>query len=312
MQEPRGELAASARMGRRRRTVKLARSSLRAYAFLALALVLYFVFVLKPTGEVFMLSLYDWDGISPTRDFIGLENFRKLLADPVAKLALQHNFIWMFLVVSLNVTVGLLTAAILAQRVRGRLLFQLAYFLPVIQAPIVVALIWRWIYNPDGLLNRGLRAIGLESLGRGWLGDPDVALPALALAASWAGFGFAVMMFLAGMQGIDHSLYDAGRLDGANSWHLFRNVTMPGIRPVMTVVILLETIGAFQVFDIIWGTTQGGPLRSTEMIATYMVKRGIQAGEYGYGAAVAVVFVAIVLSLALASVITRERGQGDS
>lgn len=280
-----------------------------AFGFLAPAFVLYSVFVLKPTVDVFVLSLFDWDGISPVRDWVGLDNFAKLLKDSVFWIAFQHNLLWLAIIVTFNVSLGLVTATVLAMRIRGRLLFQLAVFLPVIQAPIVVALIWRWMYNPDGLINRALEAVGLGGLAHPWLGDTTLALPALALAAGWAGFGLAVVIFLAGMQSVDPTLYDAARIDGANGRQLFRHVTIPGLRNVITVVILLEMIGAFQVFDVIWGTTQGGPVRATEMLATYMFKRGIQQGEYGFGSAIAVVFMAIVLVFAIASIVLRERGQ---
>lgn len=291
------------------RTRRRLERNLVAFAFLGLALVLYGVFVLRPTFDVFVLSLYDWDGINPVRDWVGLDNFARLLNDPVFWEALRNNLLWLVIVVTFNVALGLVTATVLASRIRGRLAFQLAVFLPVIQAPIVVALIWRWMYNPDGLINRGLEAISLGDLAQPWLGDTTLALPALALAAGWAGFGLAVILFLAGLQGVDQTLYDAARIDGANARQLFRYVTIPSLRNVITVVILLQMIGAFQVFDVIWGTTQGGPIHSTEMLATYMFKRGIQEGEYGFGSAIAVVFMAIVLVFAVTSVVLRERGQ---
>jgi raffinose/stachyose/melibiose transport system permease protein len=281
------------------------------YLFVGPALVLYLVFVIRPTLDVFALSLFEWDGINPVREWVGLENFARLFADEVFWRAFQNNLIWLVILVSFNVGMGLVTAAVLASRIRGRLFFQLAVFLPVIQAAIVVALIWRWMYNPDGIINRVLDAIGLGGLAQPWLGDVTLALPALAFAAGWAGFGLAVVLFLAGIQSVDPTLYDAARIDGANARQLFRHVTIPGLRNVITVVILLETIGAFQVFDIIWGTTQGGPIRATEMLATYMFKRGIQEGSYGYGSAVAVVFMVIVLVFAIVNLVIRERGGRD-
>jgi len=290
------------------RSWRLRRRHLVAYAFLAPAILLYANFVLRPTGEVFGLSLFEWDGIAAQRTWVGLDNFTRLLADPIFWEALQHTIVWVVLLVGFNVTLGLVTASALAAIKRGRLVFQVAVFLPVVQAAIVVALIWRWIYNPEGLLNVGLTRIGLGAVAQPWLGDPNLALPALAVAAAWGGFGLAVVIFLAGLQSVDEVLYDAARIDGANAIQLFRHVTIPALRNVITVVILLEMIGAFQVFDIIWGTTQGGPLRSTEVLATYMFKRGILEGSYGYGSAIAVVFMLIVLSVAIVSIVIRERG----
>jgi len=280
-----------------------------AYGFIAPAFVLYGLFVLRPTVEVVVLSLFDWDGISTERTWRGLQNYAQLVGDPVFWEALQHTLLWVVMLVTLNVSLGIVTAAALASIKRGRLVLQLAVFLPVVQAAIVVALIWRWVFNPNGLLNLGLSALGMGGFAQPWLGDTTLALPALAVAASWAGFGLAVVIFLAGLQSVDETLYDAAKIDGADGRQLFRHITLPALRNVTTIVILLEMIGAFQVFDIIWGTTQGGPIRSTEVLATYMFKRGIQQGEYGLGSAIAVVFMMIVLAFAVVSIVLREREQ---
>ena len=280
-----------------------------SYLFVLPALLLYLTFVLRPTVQVFVLSLYEWNGISAVREWVGLANFRKLLSDRIFWQAFQHNLVWMVVIIFFNVLVGLIAAALLSTRIKGRIIFRLGYFLPVVQASIVTAMIWRWIYNPDGLLNAGLRAIGLGGLARGWLGDFTFALPALAVAAGWAGFGLSVVIFLAGMQGVDQTLYEAARIDGANSRQTFIHITIPSLRNVITIVVLLEMIGAFQTFDLIWATTQGGPVRATEMLATYMFKRGIQANEYGYGSAIAVVLCGIILLFSIVYVTLRERGR---
>jgi raffinose/stachyose/melibiose transport system permease protein len=150
--------------------------------------------------------------------------------------------------------------------------------------------------------------VGLGGLARGWLGDFTWAMPALAIAAGWASFGMSVVLLLAGMQGIDQSLYDAARVDGANYTQTFCYITIPCLRNVITIVILLAMIGAFQVFDIIWATTQGGPVRATEMLATYMFKKGIMENQYGYGSTVAVVLAIIILGFSILNITLRERG----
>ncbi len=279
-----------------------------AYLFVLPAVALYATFVLRPVVDVFTLSVYEWDGISPVRDWVGLDNFTKLLTDPIFWQAFQHNLLWLVIFVSFNVGVGLIAAALLSTRIKARFLFRLGYFLPVIQASIVTAMIWRWIYAPDGLLNSALGAVGLGDLAIGWLGDFTFALPALAVAACWASFGLSVVIFLAGLQGVDQTLYDAARVDGANSRQLLRYVTIPALRNTTTVVVLLQMIAAFQTFDIIWATTQGGPVRETEMLATYMYKRGFQQGEFGQGAAIAVVLCGIVLAFSAVYLVLQERG----
>jgi raffinose/stachyose/melibiose transport system permease protein len=309
MEMPSGDRLRPARTGLlSQRTRQQWKRYLMAYLFLSPALVLYVTFVLRPTIEVFILSLYKWNGISPTREWQGLANFERLIADSIFWQAFRNNLVWLVVILIFNVLIGLVAAALLSMDIKGRVVFRLAYFLPVVQASIVTAMIWRWIYNPDGLLNTSLRAVGLDSLARGWLGDFTWALPALAVAAGWASFGLSVVLLLAGMQGIDQSLYDAARVDGANYTQTFRYITIPGLRNVITIVILLAMIGAFQAFDIIWATNQGGPVRATEMLATYMFKKGIMENEYGYGSAVAVVLAVIILTSAIINITLRERG----
>jgi raffinose/stachyose/melibiose transport system permease protein len=211
-------------------------------------------------------------------------------------------------VVTFNLVVGLVAAALLAGSIRGRLLFQLGYFLPVVQASIVTAMIWRWIYAPTGVLNTGLETLGLGFLTRGWLGDFSAVLPALAIASSWMTFGLSVVILLAGMQSIDPTLYDAARVDGAGYGRMFLDITIPSLRNTITIVILLALVDAFKVFDIIWATTEGGPIRATEVLSTYLFKEGFQKNQYGYGSAIAVALALIILVSSILNLAIRERG----
>jgi raffinose/stachyose/melibiose transport system permease protein len=279
-----------------------------AYLFILPVLVLYAVFVLRPTLQTFWLAFYEWNGISADRTWVGLDNFRRLLDDAIFWQALRHSLVWTVVVVAFNLVVGLVAAALLSGNIRGRLLFRLAYFLPVVQASIVTAMIWRWIYAPTGILNASLEAVGLGFLARGWLGDFAVVLPALAVASSWMTFGLSIVILLAGMQGIDPTLYDAARVDGAGRRRTFLDITIPSLRNTITIVVLLSLLDAFKVFDIIWATTQGGPIRATEVLATYMFKEGFQKNQYGYGSAIAVALALIILVTSVLNVTLRERG----
>lgn len=280
-----------------------------AYAFLLPGVALYAWFVLQPTVSLFAMSMTSWDGLAPVQKWVGFHNYTTLLSDPLFWAALRNNLLFVVILVSFDLIVGLVTASVLARTRRGRLVYQLIFFLPVVQASIVTALVWEWIYSSGGILDRALTVLGLGSLVRGWLGDPTTALPALALAAGWAGFGLSVVIFLAGLQGIDQSLYDAGKVDGASTRQLFFHVTVPQLRPVITVVLLLEMIGAFQTFDIIWATTKGGPYGSTEVLATFMFKQGFTESQFGYGAAIAVTFMVIILIAAVISLMVRGRNE---
>jgi len=299
---PSGRLAVS-RSGR----LRLQRY-LVAYLFILPVLLLYLVFVLRPTLQTFWLAFYEWNGISIDREWVGLANFQRLLVDPIFWQALQHSLIWTAVVVTFNLVVGLIAAALLASSIRGRLFFQLGYFLPVVQASIVTAMIWRWIYAPTGVLNTGLETLGLGFLTRGWLGDFTVVLPALAIASSWMTFGLSVVILLAGMQSIDPTLYDAARVDGAGYARMFLDITIPSLRNTITIVILLALVDAFKVFDIIWATTEGGPIRATEVLSTYLFKEGFQKNQYGYGSAISVALSLIILVSSILNLTIRERG----
>src|SRR5215210_3202618 len=299
------EAARSGRLSLRRHVLQ---RYLVAYLFILPVLLLYLIFVLRPTLQTFWLAFYEWNGISLDREWVGLANFQRLIVDPIFWQALQHSVIWATVLVTFNLVVGLVAAALLAGSIRGRLLFQLGYFLPVVQASIVTAMIWRWIYAPTGVLNTGLETIGLGFLAHGWLGDFAVVLPALAVASSWMTFGLSVVILLAGMQSIDPTLYDAARVDGAGYGRMFLDITVPSLRNTITIVILLALVDAFKVFDIIWATTEGGPIRATEVLSTYLFKEGFQKNQYGYGSAIAVALALIILISSILNLAIRERG----
>ncbi len=300
-----GAAIPSRRFGLRRHVLQ---RYLVAYLFILPVLLLYGVFVLRPTLQTFWLAFYAWNGVSVDREWVGLANFQRLVGDPIFWQALQHSLVWTAVVVTFNLGVGLAAAALLAGNIRGRLLFQLGYFLPVVQASIVTAMIWRWIYAPTGVLNSALETLGLGVLARGWLGDFAVVLPALAVASSWMTFGLSVVILLAGMQGIDPTLYDAARVDGAGAGRMFLDITIPSLRNTITIVILLALVDAFKVFDIIWATTEGGPIRATEVLSTYLFKEGFQQNQYGYGSAIAVALALIILVSSILNLAIRERG----
>jgi raffinose/stachyose/melibiose transport system permease protein len=279
-----------------------------AYLFILPVVLLYVVFVLRPTLQTFWLAFYEWNGIAPQREWVGLDNFRRLIGDAIFWQAFRNSLIWTAIVVTFNLTVGLAAAALLAGNIRGRLLFRLGFFLPVVQASVVTAMIWRWIYAPTGVLNTALETLGLGFLTRGWLGDFTVVLPALAIASSWMSFGLSVVILLAGMQSIDPTLYDAARVDGAGYGRMFLDITIPSLRNTITIVILLALLDAFKVFDIIWATTQGGPIRATEVLSTYLFKEGFQQNQYGYGSAIAVALGTIILISSILNLTIRERG----
>ena len=270
-----------------------------ALAFLAPALALYGTFALFPLLQLVLMSLWRWNGITPQHEWIGLANYRTLVHDGHAISALWHNLIWVALA-SLPIIAGLLLAVLLHSGrfgVRGQSVYRVIFFLPYVLPIVVVAFIWQIIYNPTtGALNAGLSAVGLDSLTRGWLGDPHLALVSLVMAANWTGFGFCAMLFLAGMSAIDRSLYDAAAIDGANAFQRFRHVTVPGLANTLNIVILIVFVATMRVFDIDFVTTNGSPAGHTEVLSTLVFRQTFANSDVGYGSAVAVATTVLIVT----------------
>ncbi|WP_306142873.1 carbohydrate ABC transporter permease [Roseibium sp. MMSF_3412] len=262
--------------------------------FLLPALTIYIVFAIYPTLSVIEYSFTSWDGISPEREYVGLANYTRLFTDKIFWEAFRNTFVWSGVIIVINVGLGLVIAAMLARVWKARLLIQTCIVLPVVISPMAVATIWRWMYQPSGVINQMLETIGLGGLATPWLGSPDVVLYALALAHSWSTIGLSVIIFLAGLQAVDEDLYEAAKVDGATPVQAFRYVTLPALRPVTAVVFILTLTQSFKVFDLVWATTKGGPIRFSEILSTYMYKRGALENQYGYGSAIGVSLLVIV------------------
>ena len=269
-----------------------------AYLFLLPALVLYLAFVAIPILQIIGFSLFDWDnGIRG--EFVGLDNFARLGGDRVFWSALGHNAIWVVLTLAFPLMAGLLLAAILAERSNNtRRWLGAIYFIPRTIPLVVAGIIWGWIYNPlFGLLNYILEGVGLGFLAGAWLAEPSSALLSLNIVGAWTFFGFCVVIFLAAIQSIDPSLYEAAEIDGAEWWRKFRDITVPLLKNSTLFLGLYAAIEAMRFFDLIWVTTQGGPGYATEVLTTHIYKTFFLVGDFGYAAVLSVVLLIIVLSL---------------
>ena len=279
------------------------------YLFLFPALALYTLFMIYPFFQSIYLAFTDWNGADPVKDFVGLENFRNLWSDNLLWTSLQHNLIWVVLGTIGPFAIGFLLAVLLSSRPKGFTLFRTAYFMPQVLSPVVIGIVWGWIYNPlFGILNTGLEKIGLESWTRGWLGDPDWALYAVLIASIWAETGFVFVVLLAGLQNVSRDLIEAATLDGANAWRRFKDVTLPQMANVVTVVAALLLIGGFSVFDIIFVMTGGGPANSTDVIATYAYTEAFQLNHVGYASTLTLVMTVVTLVASVIFIRVRERG----
>ena len=249
------------------------------------------------------ISLFNWDGITP-RTWAGLANYRALLHDGDVHSAFLHSVVLVAFYSLLPVTLGLGLAATLSHtRVRGLTAFRTIVFLPQVIAAVVIGVAWQWVYDPSGPLDAALRAVGLGSLSRAWLGDFGVALASVGLIGTWVTTGLCLVLFLAGIQKIPASRYEAARVDGAGPVKEFFAVTLPALRGELAVALSLTVIDALRAFDIIFVTTKGGPGSATTVPSLLIYQRAFVSGEVGSAAAIAVVLALIIFTFAV--VITR-------
>lgn len=271
----------------------------QAMVLLGPAFAVYTLFAIWPMIDVFILSFQTWNGLSEERGFAGLDNYRYIFTkDPVFWVAFNNTVIWTVLSVIIPPMIGLLLALGLNAKLFARGALRAIYYLPVIIAPIAVATMWRWMYDPFfGLFSQVLTDLGLTSLILDWLGDRDVALYSMFVAYIWQHVGFSMVLFLAGLQSVDRSLIEAARIDGASRWQVFRYVTLPALQVTITIVIVLSTISSLRAFDIIYGMTGGGPAQSTQMLAMWAFVQSMQIFDFGRGSAISVVLLLITLSI---------------
>ena len=277
------------------------------YLYIAPALVVYAAFLLFPLIRAVQLSFYEWDGLT-LGIWVGLRNYADIVADPALRAAFGHAAVLVVFFAVIPTAVGLVLAAVVARaRVRGLAFFRTVIFLPQVVAMVVVAVTWRQIYAPDGPLNDALRFIGLGDLARGWLGDFDLALPAVGLVGTWVSIGLCFVLFLAGTGKIPRELYDAARVDGAGPIREFTSVTLPALRNELVVALTLTVIAALRTFDLVYVTTGGGPGNATTVPSYEVYRRAFELGEVGSAAAIGVTLTVVILLLNL--VIARIGGQ---
>jgi raffinose/stachyose/melibiose transport system permease protein len=280
------------------------------YLFLLPGFAVYAAFVLAPLGHTIWLSFESWDGLSPAT-FTGLSNYREIVASGPLRSAFLHSVVLIGFYAIVPVCLGLvLVVALSRARVRGQGFYRTVLFLPQVIPMVVVALIWRMVYEPqNGPLNEALRAVGLGGAARPWLGDFGWALPAVGVVGTWVMSGLALVLFMAGVQKIPQSLYDAARVDGAGPLREFFAVTLPNLRGEIAVALTLTTIAALRNFDLIYITTQGGPGESTSVPAFQVYTRAFQVGQIGSAAAIGVTLACAIFLLSFLITRIAERGQ---
>ncbi|PSK96921.1 carbohydrate ABC transporter membrane protein 1 (CUT1 family) [Haloactinopolyspora alba] len=267
-----------------------------ALIFLLPMLTLFILFRFLPVFGSVGLSFTNYK-IGGSWDVIGAENYSRMFSDQVFLDSLWTTLLYAAIYVPMTVIVALATAMLLNSVLWGRAVFRGALFLPYVTSFVLAGLIWRWMYEIDGMINSILGWLGTGPVG--FLQETSLVLPSLAVVSSWKGFGYSMLILFAGLKSIPTSYLEAARVDGANAWQRFRMIVLPLLRPVMFFVVVIETIAAFQVFDTIYVMTGGGPTRASYTLVYALYDQGFQFFDFGYAATLGVALFLIILVISL-------------
>lgn len=269
------------------------------WGFAAPALIVYVTFVIVPVGLAAVYSFFNWNGLSALDRFIGFDNYIRAITDPVFLKAIGNNLAIVGLSLLIQGPLAIGVALLLNRRIRGRALVRTLIFVPYVLSEVVAALAFKLILQPNGPFDSVLASLGLGGLKQLWLADQNVVFWTLFFVLSWKYLGFAILLMLAGLQGVPEELSEAAAIDGASWWQTQRYVTLPLLGPTIRIWAFLSMIGSLQLFDMVWVLTGGGPVNATVTMATYMVQYGFQRSQLGFGSAVAVLLFVISLVFAL-------------
>jgi ABC-type sugar transport system permease subunit len=270
------------------------KTSLTSWLFLAPALIIYLSVVIIPVFYSLIISLFKWNGIVGM-EFVGLNNFIALFQDSLFIHAMRNNFIWIILSLFATMTIALGLAVILNKKFAGRTFFRGFFYFPAVIASIAVAIIWRWIYNPNfGFINQAFKLFGSD-FQQSWLSSPQGSLYAVFVASLWQSIGQPMIFFIAGLQTVPEEILEAAIIDGASNSRRFAVITIPMMKETFVIVIANLIVGAMKVFDVIMGLTAGGPNNATQMMSTYMYAQTFRYNNVGYGAAIAILMVIFMM-----------------
>lgn len=273
--------------------------TIAGYLFVLANLLGFLLFNALPIVAAFALSATAWDLSTTTGpQWVGLQNFGQIWQDDLALKTLRNTFYYSFAAVPSGVFVAFCLALLLNRKIPGRLFFRFVYFVPYITLSVAIAIVWKWLYHPDlGLFNYLLAFVGIK--GPNWLFSTTWAMPAVIILSNWRGIGYAMLIFLAGLQGIPEEYYEAATIDGATSGQKLRHITLPLLSPTTFFVLVTSFIGAFQGFDQFYLLTNGGPAFSTTTLVLYIYNNGFGYFKMGYAAALAVALFVIILIITL-------------
>jgi len=273
------------------------KQAIAGYLFLLPNLLGFLTFGVFPMAASLFLTFTNWD-LASTPKLVGLANFSRMMNDSLFRKTLFNTFYYTFVAVPTGVFMAFCLALLINRKMRGVLIFRLIYFVPNITLMVAAAIVWQWIYQPEfGLVNYLLGVIGID--GPRWCYDSRWAMPAIIIMSNWHGIGYAMLIFLAGLQGIPAELYEAATVDGATGWQQLRHVTVPLLSSATFFVIVTSLIGAFQGFDQFYIMTHGGPAFSTTTLVLYIFNNGFQYFKMGYASSMAAVLFLIILIITL-------------
>lgn len=274
---------------------------LAPWLFLAPAMFIFGVVLVYPMLYSIWLSLFQWDGVSPVKTWVGIGNYVELFtANRVFWIALKNSIFWSSLSLIVPTSIGLALALVLNRAFRGSAFFRSVFYFPAILSMSIVGLIWGWVYHPNlGLLNQMLASVGLSAWEQSWLSDPKISLIAVFVAGTWHNAGLPMLLFLAGLQTVPKEALEAARIDGANALQSFWYVTFPLLRETTMIVVAITAINSLKVYDIIYVMTYGGPANRTQVLGTWMYFLTYNHNEVGLGTAIAVILFMLTLIFAV-------------
>lgn len=269
--------------------------------FLLPAAALYTLLVIFPVVQAAYYGFYKWNGLGPATNFVGLNNYVRILSDEIFQQAVWHNIVLILLSLCTQLPLALFCALLVGRHLRGRAFFRMIFFLPFVLSEVVTGLIWSFIYHPRaGLLNWLLKLILPTWEPPSWLGTPSLlVLLCIFVVINWKYFGYHMILYVAGLQNIPPEIEEAAQIDGASTWQVIRYVIIPLLGRTIRLTVYLAVLGSIQLFDLVWIMTQGGPANSSNTMATYMYQFGFIRTQLGYGSSIAVIMFVLCFSFSL-------------
>jgi raffinose/stachyose/melibiose transport system permease protein len=301
--------------GRRERSAPRPRRRLDSGApwyFLLPATAFFAFVVLWPSLQGSAFAFTNWDGLSQVREFVGIEQFRRLLDDPAATGAIWHTLLIAVAIVVVQNGIGLLLALGVHTIIKSRNVLRVLFFAPAIITPVATAYLWQYLMSPPGAINELFETLGLGALVQDWLGNPDLALWSIVAVVVWQYAGYSMVIFLANLQNVPEELLEAARVDGAGRFARFWYIVRPQLAPAITINLSLSMIGGLKLFDQVYVMTGGGPGDATETMSTLIYKNAFQFNAFGYGIAIALVLTVFVAAMSGIQYWALGRQQGSS